>query len=448
MNVIMIMLDNFRADHIGINGNPWIKTPNIDALGGESVRFTKAFPDCLPTIPVRRAIHTGKRTFPCRDWIKPDSWPLCQGWTPIPDDQVTMSEILKQKGYRTAYITDCYHVFKPGMNFHRGFDEWRFIRGQEFDPHRTDSLGCIDVDRFVTPKMDKTRKNVSQLGQYLRNVEFREREEDYFAPQVFSSATRWIEENYQCENFFLYVESFDPHEPWDPPQYYRDMYDPGYQGIEVIHPYYSPDMDYLTEAELKHVRALYAAEITMVDTWLGYFLNKVRQLGLMDNTIVVLMTDHGQNIAENGAWGKCPFNLYPGLMDLIFFVRHPGQSPEVIDSFVYNHEVFQTLFHLLGHEIPEQAEGENLWELVEGKKPAFRDHVTSMFKNWAWVRDDTHAFISRPGGEEAQLYDLNKDPLHKHNIAAQETDIAKRMHGLILEDAGGPFPDHDVQWWY
>ena len=216
----------------------------------------------------------------------------------------------------------------------------------------------------------------------------------------------------------------------------------------MIHPYYSPDIDYLTEAELNHVRALYAAEITMVDTWLGYFLNKVSQLGLMDNTIVVLMTDHGQNIAENGAWGKCPFNLYPGLMDLIFFIRHPAQSPKTIDSFVYNHEVFPTLFYLLGQEIPEQAEGENLWELVEGKKTAFRDHVTSMFKNWAWARDDAHAFISRPGGEEAQLYDLKTDPLHKHNIAPDEKDIAKRMHGVILEDAGGPFPDHDIQWWY
>jgi hypothetical protein len=100
-----------------------------------------------------------------------------------------MFEIFKQQDYRTAYIIDCYHVFKPGMNFHREFDEWRFIRGQELDPYRIDSINPIDIDKYVTDKMDHKRKNVQQLGQYLRNVEFRQREEDYFTSQVLSSAT-------------------------------------------------------------------------------------------------------------------------------------------------------------------------------------------------------------------------------------------------------------------
>lgn len=445
----MIMLDNFRADHLGINGNNWIKTPNIDALGKESVRFTKAFPDCLPTLPVRRAIHTGTRTFPCSDWVKPPKWPQTPGWTPIPNNQVTTSEILQDKGYRTAYITDCYHVFKPGMNYHRGFDEWQFIRGQEFDPVRTGSLGNIDADQYLTPNMDQKRMNVSHLPQYLRNVEFREREEDYFAPQVFRSAIKWIEENYRCENFFLYVESFDPHDPWDPPQYYRDLYNPGYKGTEVIAPYYTADIkEFLSDEELNHVRALYAAEITMVDTWLGHFLNKVRQLNLMDDTVIILMNDHGQNIGENGSWGKAPMHMYPGLMDLFFFIRKPGQSPKVVDPFVYNFDVVPTLFHLLDMEIPDQAEGENLWELVEGKKTGFRDYVTSLLKNYYWSRTDDYAYITRADGEEPQLYDLKKDPLHKNNIVDKEPEIAKRMHALILEDAGGSIPVHDLRWWY
>lgn len=450
MNLITIVIDNLRADHVGINGNSWIRTPNLDALGKESVRFTQAFPESLPTLPVRRALHTGIRTFPFKNWIPYKEWPATPGWNPIPEDQMTMSEILQEKGYTTAYITDVYHVFKPGMNYHRGFDEWHFIRGQEYDQWRTGyTQKAPDIDTVFTEKMDRSSTTARLFPYYLRSHEHRMHESEYQAPKVFTAAARWIEENYnQNKPFFLYVESFDPHEPWDPPQYYRDMYNPGYKGKEVIQPLYTEKLDYLSDAELKHVQALYAAEVTMVDTWLGYFLNKIRQLGLMKDTIIVLLSDHGTMLGENGAMGKPAFCIYPALMDLVFFIKAPGQKPGVIDSFVYNHYYFPTVFYLLGEEIPEQAEGENLWELVEGKRERFVDYVTSVFKNWGWVRDDRYIFISRPGGSEAQLYDFAQDPTCKTNITEIEPDRAKHMHSLMLKDAGGVMPDYNVPWKY
>ena len=77
-NVILIMLDSLRRDYVGCYGNDWIRTPNIDALAGEGVRFVNAYPEALPTLPVRRAMHTGMRTFPCprRSWSAP-AWLLC-----------------------------------------------------------------------------------------------------------------------------------------------------------------------------------------------------------------------------------------------------------------------------------------------------------------------------------------------------------------------------------
>ncbi len=107
-------------------------------------------------------------------------------------------------------------------------------------------------------------KRMTELGRYLQNNEYRRTtEEEYLSPQVFRAANAWLEKNHQAEKFFLCVDCFDPHEPWDPPQYYRDLYDPGYQGIEVIMPlYHAKASDYLTEAQLKHMRALYAAEVT------------------------------------------------------------------------------------------------------------------------------------------------------------------------------------------
>lgn len=439
MNLVTIIIDSLRADHVGINGNSWIKTPNLDALGRESVRFTRAFPESLPTVQVRKALHTGRRTYPFRNWTPYKPAPT-QGWTPLDEKDATMAEILQGKGYRTALITDLYHIFRPGMNFHRGFDEWRFIRGQEFDVYRSGSFGEIRIEKYLTPKMDRNRLPAKMLPTYLRNTELRQSEEDYFAPQVFKSAVRWLEENYKTDKFVLCIDCFDPHEPFDPPQYYRDLYDPGYKGIEVILPFYSEDLDYLSEAELNHVRALYAGEVTMVDTWLGYFLRKMEQMKMMENTVVVLITDHGHLLGENRRIGKPPAGLYPELTDLVFFIKYPGQEPKIIDTFVYDHDYFPTVFHLLGEPIPEQSEGKNLWDLVEGKKQKFYDYMTSILKTWVCVVDDRYRLICRTTGKEPRLYDLKQDPTHAKDIADKHPEIVQRMFALAVKDAGGEIP--------
>jgi arylsulfatase A-like enzyme len=168
----------------------------------------------------------------------------------------------------------------------------------------------------------------------------------------------------------------------------------------------------------------------------------------MKDTIIVLITDHGTMLGEHGAMGKPPFVMPPALMDLVFFIKYPDQEPKVIDQFVYNHYYFPTVFHLLGEDIPEQAEGLNLWDLVTGKKEKLVDYVTSVFKNWGWVRDDRYIFISRPGGDDARLFDLIEDPSCKDNIAEKSPEIVKRMHGMMLKDAGGEMPDYNVPWKY
>ena len=134
MNVVLVVFDTLRKDHLGAYGNDWIRTPNFDAFAAQAIRCNRAFPEALPTLPFRRALHTGQRTFPYighRDYKGDFSG--APGWGPIPEEQDTVSELLLDAGYRTALFTDCYHQFKPSKNFHRGFSEWQWIRGQETD---------------------------------------------------------------------------------------------------------------------------------------------------------------------------------------------------------------------------------------------------------------------------------------------------------------------------
>ena len=102
--------------------------------------------------------------------------------------------------------------------------------------------------------------------------------------------------------------------------------------------------------------------------------------------------------------------------------------------------LFPSLFYLLGEEIPTQAEGKNLWDLVEGKTESFRDYVTSALKTWLWARDDTYAMIRRSNGEEVRLYNIKNDPECRQNIAEDEKDTVNRMYELMLADAGGDIP--------
>ena len=132
MNFVLVIIDTLRRDHVGCYGNDWISTPSLDALAAESVRFTNVYPEALPTLQVRQSVYTGNRLFPFNahvakkgDFVK---WP---GWHPVDEQQVTLAEIMAHAGYRTGLVTDTYHQFKPSMNFHRGFQQFIWIRGQE-----------------------------------------------------------------------------------------------------------------------------------------------------------------------------------------------------------------------------------------------------------------------------------------------------------------------------
>ena len=139
MNIVLVILDTLRADYLGCYGNVWIRTPHMDRLASESVVFDEAYAEGCPTLQARRALWTGRRTFPFADHkvVPGDALNLQPGWMPLHNEDVCLSEMLRDDGYLTTYITDTPHIFKPGMNYHRGFMTYEFIRGQSGDPVQT-----------------------------------------------------------------------------------------------------------------------------------------------------------------------------------------------------------------------------------------------------------------------------------------------------------------------
>ena len=155
-NVVLIIMDSLRKDHIGAYGNEKIGTPNLDALAKDSLLFSRAYPESAPTICARRAIHTGLRTWPFEDWRRYKGIDVgLQGWQPIPNYQTTLAETMRNAGYETLFVTDNLQQYDASMNFHRGFEAFDFIRGrpQTATGHSIPALregraGAVEQSRF------------------------------------------------------------------------------------------------------------------------------------------------------------------------------------------------------------------------------------------------------------------------------------------------------------
>jgi arylsulfatase A-like enzyme len=430
MNVILIILDSLRKDHVRAYGNDQIRTPTLDALAEEGLRFTRAYPEAMPTIPARRAIHTGLRSFPLEA--------PAYGWTSIPEEQTTLAEILEAAGYQTMLVTDTYHQF--WMNFHRGFKVYRWVRGQERDPFKPPSSISEEEMRRRYLIFGEGKK----ARQYLANIQGRRKtEEDWFAPKVFLQAMELLEGARWREPFFLVVDCYDPHEPWDPPEKYISLYDPdGYEGKEPLNDNYGKDA-YLTDRQLLRMRALYSAEVTMADRWLGNFLQRVQELQLMENTLLILLSDHGHALGEHGYTGKPPYALWPELVDIVFLLRHPeGKGAgETSEHYASTHDVAPTVLGTLGIDSLSPMEGQDLSVLLDGKEPEPRNHFTSAFKDHVWSRDEDYVMFARNGGAAARLYDVRTDPLQTRNLAEDAPETVEKMfEEYVLGDAGGSLP--------
>ncbi|MEA3400460.1 MAG: sulfatase [Armatimonadota bacterium] len=450
MNIIVICLDTFRADIVGDEGAlAHVKTPAMDQLAAQSANFTRAFGESQPTLQARRALMTGMRCFPWRFNVdRRGHWHHAAGWHKIPPEHDTLAEILVRQGYYTGLITDTHHMFKPTMNYTRGFCSWEFIRGQVDDHWRGGTREMVEplMRRVCRQPIDWQRHLV--MLQYFLNNRDRQSEDDYLPARVFSAASRWLDDNHANAPFFLWVDGVDPHEPWDPPPRYADMYAPEYDGIDFIWHHQGPDA---TDEEIQRVKALYFGEVTFVDECVGRLLETIDGLRLWDDTLVVLTSDHGTQILDHGRFGKSPRDLRWYNTQVAMHLRHPdGPRGQRIDGFVQAHDLPATLLAQLG--VPAEMDGRDFWPLATGTTEAIRDYVVIAWADWAEgrargtvsVRDDEWNYQVGTGyvDEQPALYHLAEDPHEDRNVVAEHPEVVERQRRRIEALMRQPMPGH------
>lgn len=466
-HVILVVFDTLRRDAVGAYQDPppWgaIRTPNLDAFARESVTFSRAYPESLPTLCARRAIYTGQRTYPFHNGdfrqLRGDFVGTAAGWGPIPEDQDTLAEIFSGEGFRTGLISDLYHQFKPSKNFWRGFDQWTFIRGQETDPARSGPAPSqAEVDYWIPKEFQEMHGKLLDAMKsgfthrwfsraILKNMNERVQEDQWFNAQVMQESGRWLQQNLDAERLFLTVESFDPHEPWFVPEHYRRKYDPSDGPEQVISPYAEvPD---LPKPLLDRTRANYAGLVEMTDRWFGHLMESLRVTGVLDEALVVVTSDHGHNIGERlGYIGKRGYPSAPETFDVPLMMRHPMglAAGSVCEAFVQHHDISATLLEAAGLAPPLPMDGKSFYATAFEGAPAQRSHVTIGWGSALTVVNDDWWFNSKIDGRGAFLHRGTRPEIGAPNVASENPDVAKAMFELGQQDAKGGFPAYLLEW--
>ena len=450
-NIIVIVSDTMRASDVGCYGSDVVQTPCLDAFATHSVRFTRAYPESLPTIPVRRALHTGRRVYPFRNY-RPVRWDIVSlpGWQPIGNDEDTLAENLAAAGYHTGLVTDTLPYFAPGFNFTRGFWQWEFIRGQQQDrwqsPH---AVPDERLSRYGDPVSMKQNLH-GLVPMHLANTAHVQSEEDTTTARTFQWGMQFLKDNRHGQPFYLIVDCFDPHEPWEAPENYYRMYgDVSYSGRRIVHCGYGPaDQFGYTDEEIAHVRAHYRGLTTMVDTWFGKFIKTLDELGLTENTVVFFMSDHGTNFCDNPrrVIGKPADSMYPGVMSIPFMVRLPHRlmAGTVCDELLYNIDLTCTIYDLAGITSYDGLDGRSLRTLLHrtgGWNP--RGYVTCRYGHSVCYIDRETWALGDVNGVPQAVFDLAFDPDCRENILERDGNHRwQRAWERLLHDADGKFPDY------
>ncbi len=452
LNLIIIVADTFRADNLAPYGPKWLETletPNLDRFAQRATVFTDAYSELMPTIPIRRTLYTGRRGIPAYYFPQHENVQL-PGWHPLYHEDVTLSETLTEAGYINALISSLYHQFKPGRNFQRGFHTWRWVRGLEFDYYGTSPHHGLDISEFVSDEYLARNPGLrNSLSQYKANRNLWRQQGESVSQITAQTAIRWLNENYAQKPFYLQVEFFDPHEPWDPPRRFLEKYMPKASGPSYIEPPY--DTVPLSDEIKNRMRANYAGDVSCVDHWVGALLETIEQFGLMENSVVVFMADHGAMLGEHEQFLKGPDKLRCQVTHIPMLIHVPGNSAagKKVQGFVQIPDVMATVLGQMGLKPPSRATGKDFWPLVTGSA----SHHEYVVQTYGWVgavrnAEWNYSEIWKPGTNagmyhklpdmpaepyKPQLYNLQDDPKEMTDVADKYPDAARRMSAKMKE---------------
>jgi arylsulfatase A-like enzyme len=384
-NAVVLLLDSLNRHMLGCYGGREFETPNLDRFAKRAVRFDNHFVGSLPCMPARHDILVGALDFLWRPWGSVELW------------EEPITQPLRREGVTTMLISDHPHLFEVGgENYHTEFRGWDYVRGHENDPWKTRP----DPSWLGAPALPAS----SGHGQYY-NVSrtWFKQEADFPGPKTMRAAEDWLTMHVSAGDeadgvapFLLFVDEFDPHEPFDTPEPWANRYDPDWDRELMIWPPYSvrtTERGILSEREARHVRANYGSKLSMIDHWLGRVLDVLDTQNLWDTTAVIICTDHGHYLGERDIFGKPGVPHYEPIGHTPLLIAWPGVEAGTVPALTTNVDIHATLCDLFGVTPNHVTHGRSMIPVLTGETGSIREWaVAGVYGRWVHVLDGRHKY--------------------------------------------------------
>ncbi len=413
MKVLFIALDTLRADHLSCYGYSKPTSPIIDSCAKRGVLFSNFIAPHIPTQPAYTTIYTGRSALSHRivaHGHEELAWSLS-------DDMPVLPEILRENGYITAAVDNLYNHkkwFTRGYDYYINPHSWQLITGDEIN----------------------------------------------------AKAIPWIKQNYE-ENFFLFLHYWDPHTPYLPPEKYRTLHykgdknDPDNHSMDpvkrrLVYPFFKKwHYDLLGEfTDIEYIVAQYDGEITYADEKVGELLDTLDEVGIFDDTLIIITADHGESLTEHNIYFDHP-GLHEANTNVPLILIYPKSFPQgkKIEAMAQHIDLAPTILEFLNIPIAKGMEGKSLLPLIRGEEESIYPEIHTSECTWLagrGIRTEEWKFIKSidhelyPNRPERELYNLKDDPEETHNLAEEEKELVDEFELKIyryLDRRLGSRPD-------
>jgi len=401
MKAIMVMFDSLNRHMLEPYGCDWVHTPNFRRLADRAVLFDTCYGGSMPCMPARRELHTGRYNF------------LHRSWGPMEPFDDSMPEILRQRGVYTHLVSDHYHYWEDGgCTYHTRYATWEIVRGQEGDPWK----GHV-ANPAIPPHVDNGRADGPHWRQDWVNRTYMQDEADTTQARTFALGMDFMRRNAREDNWFLHLETFDPHEPYFSPERFRKLYPHDYRGAHFDWPPYREVRE--TPEEVEHCRYESAALHSMCDHYLGRVLDLMDELDLWKDTLLIVNTDHGFLLAEHDHWAKgyCPWYEEHIHSPLAIWDPRCGARGARRQALVQTIDLPATLLELFGIERPTDMMGVPLRETIADDTPVREAALFGNHGGHVNVTDGRWVYMRAPAGEtNAPLYNYTLMPTHMRGL--------------------------------
>ena len=432
-HILLIMADQLRADCIGITGHPLIKTPNIDYLANQGILFENSYTTSPLCVPARISMTTG---------LYPHNSNLWQNDSTVPLDSDTYMHSLKESGYTTCSIGKNHLYPMENCNLYLNHPNYNLI-GFDHIEDMSGTWGIIEGKSIYTDYLEHLDLKTN-LSKYLKDLEDKPdlvrrfiaeplpiESKHYIDSFIEQRVSKYVNEYDSDKPSFVYVGFQGPHEPWDAPEEYKkypfdlipdpipeksqgDWLSEESQKYQTYAQYYQPSHP----DQLKEITAAYLGKTAMIDESIGQILKTYEQKGWLENTYVILSSDHGEMLGDLGRLSKSVF--YESAIKIPMIIRIPETSDykplrgTTRQHFTELIDIHATLLDISGSQMWKHQDSISM--LGQDK----RNDVLSEVHVHYMLRSDEWKIVVGKNGNSLQLFDLQNDPLEQINLCGNE----------------------------